>query len=228
MCLSVCPSLLGGSGDDTATGITVDSVGSAYVGGYTNSTNFLAGQAAPGDTSSIGVFVVKLRDTDPPTAPTNLRVVTKTTTTVNLAWDAATDNVGVTTYTVFNGATVVGTTSGTTYTVTGLTPNTSYTFTVKAQDPAGNISPASNAVIVTTNQVLGTPYDETYTYDQIGNLTTKAGVAYSYKTDGSTRPHAVSKVGTQVYTYDANGNLLTGGGRTIPGMARTNSPVSSA
>lgn len=53
-------------------------------------------------------------------------------------------------------------------------------------------------------------FNETYTYNQIGNLTTKAGVTYTYS---PTKPHQVISAGTNTYTYDANGNLLTGAGR---------------
>jgi hypothetical protein len=47
-------------------------------------------------------------------------------------------------------------------------------------------------------------YDEWYTYDAIGNLTSKAGVSYVYPSAGSPRPHAPTSVGGQPYTYDAN------------------------
>jgi RHS repeat-associated protein len=59
----------------------------------------------------------------------------------------------------------------------------------------------------------GSTFNQSYTYDLIGNLTTKAGVSYTYPTNG-VRPHAVATVGGQVYSYDANGNLQSGGGRT--------------
>ncbi len=60
----------------------------------------------------------------------------------------------------------------------------------------------------------GSTFNQSYAYDKIGNLTSKAGVAYTYPANGSARPHAVSTVGGAAYTYDTNGNLLTGGGRT--------------
>ena len=69
-----------------------------------------------------------------PSAPGNLRATAKTTTTVDLAWDAATDDVGVTGYDVLNGTTLLGSTPGTTFAVTGLAAETTYTFTVKAKD----------------------------------------------------------------------------------------------
>lgn len=88
-------------------------------------------------------------DTTAPTAPT-LSASGTTMTTTNLSWTGATDNVGVTSYDVYQGATLLGNTTFTTYNVTGLTAATTYAFTVKAKDAAGNISVASNVVSVTT------------------------------------------------------------------------------
>jgi parallel beta-helix repeat protein len=95
-------------------------------------------------------------DTQAPTAPSSLVLVSKTATTVNLSWSAAVDNVGVSAYDVYRGATLAGSTSGTTFQAAGLTASTSYTFTVKARDAAGNASTASNALTVTTNAASDT------------------------------------------------------------------------
>ncbi|MCG2610192.1 GEVED domain-containing protein [Flavobacterium sp. SM15] len=89
-------------------------------------------------------------DTTAPSAPTNLAASGTTQTTTNLSWTASTDNVGVTGYDVYQGATLLGTVATTTYNVTGLVASTAYTFSVKAKDAAGNISAASNTVNVTT------------------------------------------------------------------------------
>ncbi|EDO25718.1 predicted protein, partial [Nematostella vectensis] len=89
-------------------------------------------------------------DATPPTAPTNLTSSNITQTSVNLTWSASTDNVAVTGYQVFNGATLVTTTTNLNYTVTGLTAATAYTFSVKAKDAANNVSAASNTVNITT------------------------------------------------------------------------------
>ncbi|MFF3666609.1 glycosyl hydrolase family 18 protein [Microtetraspora malaysiensis] len=91
-------------------------------------------------------------DTTPPTAPANLKVTGTTTTTAALSWTASTDDVGVTGYNVYRGATLAGTSTTTTFTDTGLTPNTTYTYTVKAFDAAQNLSPASNQVSATTQK----------------------------------------------------------------------------
>ena len=89
-------------------------------------------------------------DTQAPSNPTNLTASNVADTTVDLSWNASTDNVGVTGYDVYQGATNLGTVAGTTAQVTGLTANTSYTFSVRAKDAAGNESGASNSVNVTT------------------------------------------------------------------------------
>ncbi|MET7717090.1 carbohydrate binding domain-containing protein [Streptomyces sp. NPDC005407] len=90
-------------------------------------------------------------DTQAPTAPTNLRSTGKTSSSVSLAWNASSDNVGVTGYDVYRGTTNVTTVTGTSATVSGLAASTSYSFTVRARDAAGNLSPASSAVSVTTD-----------------------------------------------------------------------------
>ncbi|MEH0449550.1 fibronectin type III domain-containing protein [Streptomyces sp. B21-102] len=90
-------------------------------------------------------------DTQAPTAPGGLTSTGKTSSSVSLSWNAATDNVGVTSYDVYSGSANVLTVSGTAATVSGLSSSTGYTFTVKARDAAGNTSAASNSVSVTTS-----------------------------------------------------------------------------
>jgi RHS repeat-associated protein len=50
------------------------------------------------------------------------------------------------------------------------------------------------------------PYAETYTYNEIGNILSLNGDAYTY----GTQPHAVTQIGSTTYTYDANGNMNVG------------------
>ncbi|HEX7870662.1 MAG TPA: GEVED domain-containing protein, partial [Chryseobacterium sp.] len=88
-------------------------------------------------------------DTTPPTAPT-LAASGTTSTTTNLSWSGATDNVAVTGYDVYQGTSLIGSSTTTSYSVTSLTPSTTYSFTVKAKDAAGNNSVSSNTVSVTT------------------------------------------------------------------------------
>ena len=89
-------------------------------------------------------------DTTAPTVPTNLTASGTTQTTTILSWTASTDNIGVTGYDVYQGATAIATVSNTTYNVNGLTASTAYTFSVRAKDAAGNVSASSAIVNVTT------------------------------------------------------------------------------
>jgi endonuclease I/chitodextrinase len=98
-------------------------------------------------------------DTQAPTAPTALTASGTAATATNLSWTASTDNIGVTGYDVYQGATLKATVTATTYAVTGLTASTAYTFSVKAKDAAGNVSAASNMVNVTTSAGGGTATD---------------------------------------------------------------------
>ncbi|MEU4826921.1 glycosyl hydrolase family 18 protein [Actinomadura sp. NPDC023710] len=92
------------------------------------------------------------KDTEAPSAPSGLRSTGKTATSVSLAWGASTDNVGVTGYDVYNGSAKAASVTGTSTTVGGLSAKTAYSFTVKAKDAAGNASPASASVSVTTDE----------------------------------------------------------------------------
>jgi mannan endo-1,4-beta-mannosidase len=94
-------------------------------------------------------------DTTPPTAPGTPTASGVTSSSVTLAWGAATDATGVTGYDVVRVSggteTVATSTAGTTATLTGLAPATAHTFAVYARDAAGNRSPRSGTVTVTTS-----------------------------------------------------------------------------
>ena len=98
-------------------------------------------------------------DTEAPTAPTNLASPSKTDTSMSLSWSASSDNVGVSAYDVYRNNVLLGSTDGSTtsFNDTGLTGSTQYSYTVKARDAAGNVSPASTALLVTTNATPAPP-----------------------------------------------------------------------
>ncbi|GAB1856333.1 hypothetical protein MHTCC0001_11680 [Flavobacteriaceae bacterium MHTCC 0001] len=99
-------------------------------------------------------------DTEAPTAPTGLVASNITATTADLSWTASTDNVGVTAYQIFDGATLLTSSIGTSTTLTDLTPNTAYALSVVATDTAGNTSTASNTENITTLEDMpATPSD---------------------------------------------------------------------
>ncbi len=90
---------------------------------------------------------VTTQDVTAPSAPTNL-VGSVSGTTIKLAWKAATDNVGVKSYTVFRNGVPIGSPTTTSF-IDSAPPTGASTYLVLATDAAGNQGPSSNAVRVT-------------------------------------------------------------------------------
>ena len=92
-------------------------------------------------------------DQTPPSQPTNLRVTAVSQTSVTLAWNASTDNVGVMTYSLW-GEGLSGVVSvpapGTSGMWSSLRPGQTVTFRVTAFDARYNASTPSAGVTVTT------------------------------------------------------------------------------
>jgi chitodextrinase len=136
----------------------------------------------------------------------------RTSSSVSLSWTAATDNVGVTGYDIYNGTALAGSSTGTTFTVTGLAANTTYSFTVRAKDAAGNVSAASAAVSATTLST-GTPQSNSlYVIDGPGALSFSAGATAATDTiasagggtyDGTPNNPLIYTVSGVSGTYDA-------------------------
>lgn len=89
-------------------------------------------------------------DTESPTAPANLVASNPTSGTIDLSWDAATDNVAVASYDIYIDGVYASNTVNTIYTVSGLSSETTYCFTVYAKDAADNVSISSNQACETT------------------------------------------------------------------------------
>jgi len=145
-------------------GITVDRNGKIWVSW--NSCTVVTPAGPPADKQA-------------PTVPTDLVSSAIIDTSFTLSWTASTDNVGVTGYKIYNGATLLGTFTGTGTTVvlTGLTAFTTYAaVTVVALDAAGNFSPASNSISITTTDGA-TAQSFTYTFSGNGNWNNAANWA---------------------------------------------------
>lgn len=100
---------------------------------------------------------VLLPDLAAPSAPLNLAASNVGTNSLDLEWDAATDEYGVIAYEVFQDGELIQEVTGLQITVNALIDATTYTFTVTAKDAAGNVSSASNAIIVTTVDGISPP-----------------------------------------------------------------------
>ncbi|SHI23973.1 PQQ-dependent sugar dehydrogenase [Streptomyces sp. 3214.6] len=91
-------------------------------------------------------------DTQAPSRPGQPGCSAITENALTLTWGAATDNVGVTAYDLYEHGNKLGEAAGsvTSKALTGLSPDTTYDLTVIARDAAGNASPASPVVDCTT------------------------------------------------------------------------------
>ena len=98
------------------------------------------------------------KDTQAPTAPTDVKATEVTETTAKVTWSEATDNVGVVGYNVYLNETKVNDAfvTGTEYALTGLTEATEYTVRVTAVDAAENESKRSEAATFTTPKTQDT------------------------------------------------------------------------
>jgi len=106
-------------------------------------------------------------DTQPPSVPQGMAFAGRTRVTVRLVWRAATDNVGVVGYRLYQNGARVGTTRRLSYSFTRLRCGTRYTFSVEAFDAAGNAS---------------------YRPEAVGSISTKVCAGHSEPRPRSTRP----------------------------------------
>ncbi|EMD23126.1 discoidin domain-containing protein [Amycolatopsis azurea] len=141
-------------------------------------------------------------DTQAPTAPTNLKAGTITSSTVDLTWTASTDNVGVTGYEVLRNGQVVGTTESASFSDSGLTAATAYTYSVRAKDAAGNTSAASGAIQATTQAGGGSSFVLAASGDIAEQCTASSSSCIHPKTAnlvGQMNPAAVITMGDNQY-----------------------------
>jgi endoglucanase len=138
-------------GTSTTTTSTVTGLAAASTHTYTVVAVDAAGNVSPASAPVTATTDPAPLDNEPPGNPSDLRSTAQTDRTISLAWTAARDNVEVTGYRIFEGATQVGTSSTTTFTVDDLAPSSTHTYTVKAFDAAGNVSAPSNPVTATTS-----------------------------------------------------------------------------
>ncbi|MFF3533463.1 fibronectin type III domain-containing protein [Streptomyces sp. NPDC002466] len=115
--------------------------------------------SAPSAAARVTTPAATRADREAPTRPVELRGTVDGSRAVNLSWGGSTDDVGVTSYDIYQEDSRIHSVPGdrTTAHLTGLRPGTVYTFTVRARDAADTSSPDSNAVDLTTGSAPGAP-----------------------------------------------------------------------
>ncbi len=89
-------------------------------------------------------------DTEAPGIPANARLLELAPGRVQIAWDAATDNIGVIGYIVYRNDTEIGRTAVLTYSDINPPENTLFRYAVAAYDAFINVGSTSNVVTITT------------------------------------------------------------------------------
>jgi len=96
-------------------------------------------------------------DDESPTAPLGLTATATVGLHIDLNWSAASDNIGVAGYRIYQGGQAIATTAALDFAVTNLEPLTVYAFTVTALDGAGNESLHSAMAYTTTGEAPPKP-----------------------------------------------------------------------
>ena len=87
-------------------------------------------------------------DTEAPTVPRNVEAIADVGR-VDLAWEPATDDIGVVSYVVRRNGVALPPTGQTSYVDLAVSPGVTYSYTVAARDASGNESAASGSVVAT-------------------------------------------------------------------------------
>jgi chitodextrinase len=150
-------------------------------------------------------------DTEAPTAPTNLTLVSKTINSASIAWTASTDNSAVTGYEIWANGVLLETTALTYHLLTDLEPFTDYSIYVIAIDGNNNKSDPSNTITFETTEPL------TYFSKGTGDLNDLA--TWGVNADGSGEsPSSFSINGLYFYISNRT-NTSIGGNWTVDGPA---------
>jgi chitodextrinase len=189
------------SGQQTVAVVTFTAIGTGNAPISFSATSGLA--ESTNNTDILGSTVnstITIKDNTSPSTPTSLSVGTRTATSISFSWNASTDNVGVTGYTIYRNGTPINTTTSTNYTDSGLTPSTSYSYRVAAYDAAGNDSAQSTAL--STSTTADTTKPSVPTGLSAGTRTvTSIAFSWSASTDNvAVTGYKIYRDGTQIAT----------------------------
>jgi acid phosphatase type 7 len=150
------------NGASSVVEVWLDGILSSVLSGTTSLGTTPVGRVYIGDTGSGRSFDFAFdnqvlstgsgSDISPPTIPTGLTATVVNPNHVHLTWQASTDDVGVTGYTVYRNGSQLAVVDGatTSYSDTDVVPGTQYSYAVDAFDAASNRSPRSSPAVVTT------------------------------------------------------------------------------
>ncbi len=141
-------------------------------------------------------------DTQAPTIPTNVVVISSNYTNASFQWMSSTDNVAVVGYKIFANSSLLGTTTTTTYYTTALQPANSYTITVSAYDASGNESSQS------TGATCNTTSPQTF-YSLASAIDLTQLSSWNTNTNGSGAPPTNFSFNGQYFVVQSNNSLTS-------------------
>jgi chitodextrinase len=149
--------------------------------------------------NTVNAITLSTSDTSAPSTST-LSALGTTTSGTDLSWNAATDNIGVTGYKVYQNGVLKTTTTSTSLAISGLSASTTYNFYVLATDAAGNMSAASNTATVTTLSASDTTAPTAVTLSASGITTSSTDLSWTVATDN---------IGVTGYNIYQNSTLIS-------------------
>ena len=196
-----------------------------------------------GDTSSSGTWDVVFDDaafgtdrlgatgdTTPPTTPANVGANATSAFAVQVTWDAATDDIGVTGYDVFRNGVQIAQVASPGYTDSTVLGGTAYAYSIRARDASGNVSPLSASASVTTPAATLPLYADGFESGDLSGWTactglvvessdahsgtyaaegsTTAGATYARRVLGSTYSDAYARVAFELKSHTSQVTLL--------------------
>jgi len=102
-------------------------------------------------------LIVSPPDNTPPSTPTDLTAIAVSPSSVNVSWNASTDNVGVAGYHIWRNGVALPNTALTYLQDSGLSGYTTYTYQIEAYDLASNVSQPAIVTVETPNSTPPNP-----------------------------------------------------------------------
>ena len=202
-----------------ATSNTTEATISGLTPGSTHTYTVTAVDAAGnGSAASAPITATTTNPASTPATPTGLAVTSVTNTSINLAWTETNNSDPAASYKIYEGSTVVGTSTTTSATISGLAPGSTHTYTVTAVDSAGAQSAPSTSVTGTTTNPATVPAVPT---GLAVTGTTTSSISLAWTETNNSDPAASYKIyegGTVVGTSTTTSATING---LAPGSTHT-------
>jgi chitodextrinase len=151
----------------------------------------------------VTVDTQEVPDATGPTRPAGLRVTDLTSESAAIAWDPSADDYAVTGYRIYRDGDLLATVGpGNAHTDSTVAPASSYSYEVQAVDAAGNLSPRSEPLVVTTPE-LDTTAPSTPVVAATAVSFDRVDLSWAPSTDDvETTGYAIYRDGTLLGTVD--------------------------